>query len=90
MISLTQESEALARRLADLRCVSVEDAIQEALEERARAAGIVPRAHRLRDASPEAIAKRLTRFNEFARQTASMPVIDPRPVSEIVDDLNAL
>lgn len=90
MISLSQESEALARRLADVQSLSVEDAIRQALEERARASGIVPQARRPRDTSPETVAARIARFDTFAHQVAAMPVNDPRSVSQIIDDLNAL
>jgi antitoxin VapB len=90
MISLSQESEALARRLADVQSVSVEDAIRQALEERARAAGIVPQARRPRDVSPEAVAARIERFDAFAQKIASAPINDPRSPREIMDDLNAL
>ena len=42
MIHLSQETEALALRLAAAQRVSVEDAIRQALEARARVAGIMP------------------------------------------------
>ena len=84
MINLSQETEALAQRLAAAQRLSVEATIQRALEAHARASGIAPQAQRTRDASPEAVAARIARFDAFA------PINDPRPVSEIVDDLNAL
>ncbi len=40
MLHLSQETEALARRLAAARRLSVEDAVRQALEERARLAGL--------------------------------------------------
>ena len=48
------------------------------------------RQQRPRDASPEAVAARIARFDAFAQRIAAAPINDPRPVSEIVDDLNAL
>jgi hypothetical protein len=42
MIHLSRETEVLALRLAAAQRVSVEDAIREALEARARVAGIIP------------------------------------------------
>ena len=42
MIELSQETEALARRLAAAQRLSVEDAIRQALEERARSTGLAP------------------------------------------------
>ncbi len=90
MINLSQETEALAQRLAAAQRLSVEATIQRALEAHARASGIAPQAQRRRDASPEAVAARIARFDAFAQRIAVAPINDPRPVSEIVDDLNAL
>ncbi|MGO9487267.1 MAG: hypothetical protein ACLPX9_22265 [Rhodomicrobium sp.] len=42
MLDLSQETEALARRLAAAQRLSVDDAIRLALEERARSAGLAP------------------------------------------------
>lgn len=90
MIELSQEIEALARRLADAQSVSVEDAVRQALEARARAAGIVPEPRRRRDQSPKAAAVRRTRIDEIVREIAAMPVLDRRSPREIMDDLNAV
>ncbi|MGO9005444.1 MAG: hypothetical protein ACLQIQ_00145 [Beijerinckiaceae bacterium] len=91
MINLSQETEALAKRLAAAERLSVEDAIRQALEERARASGIEMQPRRApRDASPEAVAARIARFDEMTRKVAAAPINDPRPISEIVADLNAL
>ena len=87
MINLSQETEALAQRLAAAQRLSVEAIIQRALEAHARASGI---AQRPRDASAEAVAARIARFDALAQRIAVAPINDPRPVSEIVDDLNAL
>lgn len=90
MISLSQETEALAKRLAAAQSLSVEDAIRLALEEKARAAGVVTEPHHPRDQSPEAVAARHARTNRFVAELAAMPVLDPRSPREIMDDLNAL
>ncbi len=42
MLDLSQETEALARRLAAVQRLSVEEAVRQALEERARLAGLAP------------------------------------------------
>jgi antitoxin VapB len=89
MINLSQETEALAKRLAETQSLSVEDAIRLALEEKARAAGVVMEPRRPRDQSPEAIAARRARTNRFVAELAAMPVLDPRSPHEIMDDLNA-
>jgi hypothetical protein len=90
MINLSQETEALAQRLAAAQRLSVEAIIQRALEAHARASGIAPHPQRPRDASAEAVAARIARFDALAQRIAVAPINDPRPVSEIVDDLNAL
>ena len=90
MINLSQETEALAQRLAAAQRISVEATIQRALEAHARASGIAPHPQRPRDASAEAVAARIARFDALAQRIAVAPINDPRPVSEIVDDLNAL
>jgi antitoxin VapB len=90
MIHLSQETEALAKRLAAAQRLSIEDAIRLALEEKARAAGVVMEPRHPRDQSPEAVAARHARTNRFVAELAAMPVLDPRSPSEIMDDLNAL
>ncbi len=90
MIELSQEIEALARRLADAQSVSVEDAVIQALEARARAAGIVPEPRRPRDQSPEAAAVRRARIDKIVREIAAMPILDRRSPREIMDDLDAV
>jgi antitoxin VapB len=91
MIELSQEIEALARRLAAAQSVSVEDAVRQALEAHAQAAGIiVPGPSRPREQSPEASAVRRTRIDKIIREIAAMPILDRRSPSEIMDDLNAV
>jgi antitoxin VapB len=90
MVNLSQETEALARRLADAQHVSIEDAIKRALEASARAAGVGPEPGRPRDRSPEAVAARRARMDQIAREIAAMPILDRRSPREIMDDLNAL
>jgi antitoxin VapB len=84
MITLSQETEALAKRLADAQHLSVEDAVRQALEEKARAAGVVPES-----ASPR---RRMSVEDMLAvgAEIAAMPLLDPRSPQEIMDDLNAL
>jgi antitoxin VapB len=89
MINLSPETEILAKRLADAQKLSVDDAIRLAIEERARAAGILSRPHKPRDQSPEAVAARHARTNRFVAELAALPILDPRSPGEITDDLNA-
>jgi antitoxin VapB len=89
MIRLSDETEALARRLADAQSVTVEDAIRQALEARAHAAGLRPEAGQPHDQSSEAVAARRARLDRIVREIAAMPVLDTRSPREIMDDLNA-
>ncbi len=88
MIDLSEDTEALAKRVAAVQHVSVDDAIRYALEERERLAAVLPARRKQKDCSPEAIAARRIRMAQFADAIAAMPVLDPRPVAEIVNDLN--
>jgi antitoxin VapB len=90
MINLPQETEALARRLADARHVSIEDAIQRALAASAHAAGVMPEPGRPRDRSAKAVATRRARMDRIVGEIASMPIRDRRSPREIMDDLNAV
>jgi hypothetical protein len=88
MINLSQETVALAKRLAAMQSLSIEDAIKLAIEE--KAAGIAMEVRRPRDNSPETVAARRARTNRFVAELAAMPVLDPRSLRDIMDDLNAL
>lgn len=90
MINLSQETEALARRLAAAQNVTIEDAIRQALEAHAAAGGAIPEASQPRDQSPEAVAARRARMDRIVREIAAMPILDWRSPREILDDLNAL
>ena len=90
MINLSQETEALAQRIALAKHVAVDDAIRTALEEKARAEGITLEVRRPRDTSPEAVAARRARIDEIVQAVAALPVLDPRPTQELIDELNEL
>ena len=90
MITLSQETEAQAQRLAAAKCLSVEEAFRLALEEKVRAEGLAPESVLPRDQSAEAVAARRMRTDRLVATLAAMPVLDPRSPREIMDDLNAL
>jgi antitoxin VapB len=90
MVQLSQETEALARRLAAAQGISMDEAIRQALEQKAREAGLVPKPGKHRDTSPKAVAARKAGLDAVADDIAKMPVLDPRTPREIMDDLNAL
>ena len=89
MIHLSEETAALARRLAAAQGLSLEDAVRQAIEQSARKAGVASQPQRQRDRSPEAIAARKARIDVIVAEIAKMPVLDPRSPREIMDDLNA-
>ena len=84
MIDLTQETEALAKRMAAAQNVSLDDAIRAALEERARATGVIADARRPR--------RRMTVEQMLAvgDEIAAMPLLDTRSPREIMDDINVV
>jgi antitoxin VapB len=86
MLDLSQETEALARRLAAAQSVTVDTAVRQALEARSQAAGIAPEPPR--DRSPEAVSTRRARMDRLAREIAALPILDPRSPGEIVNDLD--
>jgi antitoxin VapB len=90
MIHLSPETEALARRLADMQSIPVEDAIRQALEARARTAGVILETNRPRDLSPAAVAARRARIDQVVREIAAMPILDRRSPREIMDDVNVV
>ena len=90
MITLPQETEALAERLAAAQRLPVEDAIRAALEAQARVAGVWQEPPMRRDQSPAAIARRKASIDRIVAEIAAMPILDPRSPNEIMDDLNAL
>jgi hypothetical protein len=84
MINLSQGTIALAQRLASAQGVSLEDAIKQAIEQCARQAGVTePR----REVSPQAIAARNAATQRIVDEIKAMPILDPRPPREIIDDL---
>ncbi|MGO9543336.1 MAG: type II toxin-antitoxin system VapB family antitoxin [Rhodomicrobium sp.] len=83
MIHLSQETEALAARLAAAQRVSVEEAIRQALEAQARVAGIQPEVCRRRRMTAEQMAA-------LGAEIAALPILDTRSPNEIMEDLSAL
>jgi antitoxin VapB len=90
MITLSRETEALAERLAAARRVSVDEAVRQALEESARAAGVTPAQRSTRALNDAEIAAKKARIDELVLKIAALPVLDPRSPQEIMDDINEL
>lgn len=90
MIMLSEKTEMLARRLAELRHVTVENVVEEAVEAHAQAAGLSLEPNRPRDPSLQAVAARRAELARIVREIAAMPVRDARSAQEIMDDLNDL
>jgi antitoxin VapB len=80
MNHLPREIEALAQRLAAAQQISVEEAIRQALEEKARAAGLEPIQRPRRMSVDEMLA--------VGAEIAAMPLLDQRSPSEIMDELD--
>ena len=82
MSHLSQESEALALRLAAAQRLPVEAAIQRALENEARVAGI---------GAVASARRRMTVAQMLAlgAEIAALPIRDRCPPGEIMDELNA-
>jgi antitoxin VapB len=80
MIHLSDEVEALARRIAVARGISVEDAIARAIEESARMTGVA------RPRRRQTVEQMLAVGDEIS----ALPLLDPRSPRDIMDDLNAL
>lgn len=90
MIDLSQETELLARRLADAEHLTVDAAVRQALEARAQAAGVELQPIRAHDRSPEAIAARRAYVDKIVSEIAAMPILDHRTPQEIIDDLSSI
>jgi antitoxin VapB len=83
MISLSEDVESLARRVAAVEQTSVEDTIRLALEDRARAKGVSLAARRGRRMTAEQMVA-------LGAEIAALPLLDSRSPREIMDDLSAL
>jgi antitoxin VapB len=83
MINLPEDVEILARRVAAVEHISVEDAIRRALEDRARAQAVSLVTRRGRRMTAEQMVA-------LGAETAAMPLLDPRSPHEIMDDLSAV
>jgi antitoxin VapB len=82
-MDLPIETEQLARLVAAKVGKTPQEVVREAVEERARAAGLVSERHGAR--------RRMTveRMLAVGAEIAAMPLLDPRSPREIMDDLNA-
>lgn len=77
-IQLSSEVERLARLLATKTGKNLDDVVKEAIEERARAAGVPVGASRR---TPEEIERSL---NEIVARVSALPVLDKRSADEII------
>jgi hypothetical protein len=78
MIEVFQETEVLARRVADARHLTVDAAAREALEVSANAAGIPVVV--ARDAFAESVAARREHAARFVEELAAMLILNDRPL----------
>ena len=89
MLTLSEETESLAQRLAEAQNLSVDAAVRGALEQQARSVGVTRPAESGR-VSNEEIARRRAATEELQRQLDALPILDHRPWQEIADEINEL
>ncbi len=89
MLELSEETEALARRLAEQRKTTVEDVVATALKRQVGSPRVTVSATPGR-VSDEEIARRRAAIRDIQAQFAKLPVLDPRPIQEIVYEINEL
>ncbi len=77
-IELTGDAKVLASRVAKKRGVSIEQAVEEAIAESARKAGLLEENAKL---SPEQVIQAL---DELSRRHVARPVLDTRSIDEII------
>jgi antitoxin VapB len=80
MIELSEDIEALARKIATACGVSVEDAVAWAIEEGAHRSGLARPRRRMTGAQMLAVGDEI----------AALPLLDPRSPREIMQEVNAL
>ena len=86
MLDLSAETEAMARRLGEERGSTIDATVRDALTilERIMPNPVAP----TKDMSPEAIAARIAATERIVAEVKKLPILDPRPVQDIIDDLN--
>lgn len=89
MLTLSEETESLAQQLAEAQNLSVDAAVRRALEQQARSVGVTRTAESGR-VPDEEVARRRAAMRELQAQIAALPILDPRPIQEIVDEINEL
>ena len=87
MLILSEDTETLARRLAEAQKLSVDDTVRRALKQQAQAVGLVTGTTVPRF-SESGIARRHEVVREIQREIAALPVLDSRSPEAIMDDLN--
>jgi antitoxin VapB len=79
MISISPETEQLARLLARRSATTPEQVLKEAVEARAREIGVMPQADRQPTGKPSA-----NRMLEISERFADRPVLDDRSPDDII------
>lgn len=86
MLDLTPETEALARRIAVEKPLSVEVVVRGALEAREG----LPAKSKPKDMFSDAVTLRKPQIERIVEDIAALPILDDRPLADLIDDLNAL
>lgn len=87
MITLTEDTEALALRLATVQNLSIDHAVRRALEHEAHSVGLPIEPEKGADGEAK-LAWRRQRTAEVLRTMAALPTLDARSPDEIAQDLN--
>ncbi|MDP3555166.1 hypothetical protein [Methylocystis sp.] len=68
----------------------MDEAVRQALEASARAAGVASAQRSARAVSDAEIAAKKARIDQLVAEIAALPILDPRSPQEIMDDINEL
>lgn len=90
MIQLSEETEALAKKFAEMHGVTVDEVFRRLLKYDWADHVIDPMVFPRKDMSPEAIAKRKLSVDKIIAEIKKLPILDPRTPQEIMDDINEL
>ena len=87
MLALSEVTESLAHRVAAVQKLSVDAAVRHAPRQQALLAGVAKFAAAGRVCDEE-IARRMAATRDIQDKIAALPILDPRPIEEIFDEVN--
>ncbi len=89
MLTLSEDTEILAYRLAVVQKLSVDDTVRRALEQQAQSAALesVLEGGRVSDLE---VARRRAAMEDITRRFDALPDLDPKSPKEIMDEINQI